>query len=82
MRSLSDTLERLARMRSVKPTASTGSILRKLDQFGSNPGALTAWRHAPQHLPAAPALVVVLHGCTQTAAAYDAGSGWSTLAED
>ena len=30
---------------------------------------------------AAPALVVVLHGCTQTAAGYDLGAGWSTLAE-
>ncbi|RYG28589.1 MAG: hypothetical protein EON93_18310, partial [Burkholderiales bacterium] len=28
------------------------------------------------------ALVVVLHGCTQTAAAYDLGSGWSQLAEE
>lgn len=82
MRSLSDTLERLARLRSVTPAAPIGSILRKLDQFGSNPGALTAWHHVPKHLPAAPALVVVLHGCTQTAAGYDAGSGWSALAED
>jgi poly(hydroxyalkanoate) depolymerase family esterase len=82
MRSLSDTLERLARLRAVKPAAPTGSILRNLDQFGSNPGALGAWHHVPKHLPAAPALVVVLHGCTQTAAGYDAGSGWSALAED
>jgi poly(hydroxyalkanoate) depolymerase family esterase len=29
----------------------------------------------------APALVVVLHGCGQTAAGYDLGAGWSTLAE-
>jgi poly(hydroxyalkanoate) depolymerase family esterase len=28
-----------------------------------------------------PALVVVLHGCTQTAANYDLGAGWSTLAD-
>jgi feruloyl esterase len=27
------------------------------------------------------ALVVVLHGCTQTAAGYDLGAGWSTLAD-
>ena len=27
------------------------------------------------------ALVVVLHGCAQTAAGYDIGAGWSTLAE-
>lgn len=82
MRSLSDTLERLARLRAVKPAAPSGSILRKLDQFGSNPGALTAWHHVPKHLPPAAALVVVLHGCTQTAGGYDAGSGWSDLAED
>ena len=28
-----------------------------------------------------PPLVVVLHGCTQTAAGYDLGAGWSTLAD-
>ncbi|MGQ3215779.1 extracellular catalytic domain type 1 short-chain-length polyhydroxyalkanoate depolymerase [Shinella sp.] len=82
MRSLSDTLERLARMRTDKPEATTRSILRKLDHFGSNPGALTAWHHVPKQMPAAPAMVVVLHGCTQSAAGYDVGSGWSALAED
>ena len=25
--------------------------------------------------------MVVLHGCTQTAAGYDLGAGWSTLAD-
>ena len=30
----------------------------------------------------APALVVVLHGCTQTAAGYDSGAGWSQLADE
>jgi feruloyl esterase len=35
----------------------------------------------PEPLPRAPALVVVLHGCGQTAAAYDFGTGWSTLAK-
>jgi poly(hydroxyalkanoate) depolymerase family esterase len=34
----------------------------------------------PEHLPRTPALVVVLHGCGQTAAGYDLGAGWSTLA--
>lgn len=32
-------------------------------------------------LPEAAPLVVVLHGCTQTAAGYDSGSGWSQLAD-
>ncbi|RWP54627.1 PHB depolymerase family esterase, partial [Mesorhizobium sp.] len=31
--------------------------------------------------PEAAPLVVVLHGCTQTAAGYDSGSGWSQLAD-
>lgn len=79
---ISDTLERLARMRTVKAGDHTTSILRKLDHFGDNPGALAAWQYAPAQLPSSPALVVVLHGCTQTAAGYDAGSGWSALAED
>ena len=35
----------------------------------------------PPHCRRALPLVVVLHGCTQTAAAYDHGSGWSALAE-
>ena len=52
--------------------------LERLSEFGSNPGALSGWLYAP---PEANALVVVLHGCTQTAATYDFGSGWTDLAE-
>ena len=35
----------------------------------------------PPHLPDGAPLVVVLHGCLQTAQAYDEGSGWSMLAK-
>jgi poly(hydroxyalkanoate) depolymerase family esterase len=35
----------------------------------------------PRWLPAHAPLVVVLHGCTQSAASYNKGSGWSTLAD-
>jgi poly(hydroxyalkanoate) depolymerase family esterase len=35
----------------------------------------------PANVERAPALVVVLHGCGQTAAGYDLGAGWSTLAK-
>jgi poly(hydroxyalkanoate) depolymerase family esterase len=35
----------------------------------------------PGQLQQPPALVVVLHGCGQTAASYDLGAGWSTLAK-
>ncbi|HMH73249.1 MAG TPA: PHB depolymerase family esterase, partial [Bradyrhizobium sp.] len=49
--------------------------------FGSNPGGLRMFSFAPHNLQPAPGLVVVLHGCGQTAAAYDLGAGWSTLAK-
>jgi poly(hydroxyalkanoate) depolymerase family esterase len=49
---------------------------------GPNPGALTGYTYVPANLPANPALVVVLHGCTQNAAGYDRGAGWSTLADE
>jgi poly(hydroxyalkanoate) depolymerase family esterase len=37
--------------------------------------------YAPQNLPPVAPLVVVLHGCTQTADEYDYGTGWSSLAD-
>src|SRR5712664_3285488 len=49
--------------------------------FGSNPGGLRMFSFVPHNLQPAPGLVVVLHGCGQTAAAYDLGAGWSTLAK-
>ena len=55
--------------------------LSDLGPFGSNPGQLRARTYIPDRLPAGAPLVVVLHGCTQTAADYDRGSGWSTLAD-
>jgi poly(hydroxyalkanoate) depolymerase family esterase len=57
------------------------SPLLEINEFGSNPGALRMFSFVPEHLPSGPALVVVLHGCGQTAAGYDRGAGWSTLAE-
>jgi poly(hydroxyalkanoate) depolymerase family esterase len=51
--------------------------------FGSNPGDLRMFSYRPddQRARQKTALVVVLHGCTQNAAGYDIGAGWSTLAE-
>ena len=57
------------------------SRLREIHDFGSNPGALRMFTFVPPRLAAKSAPVVVLHGCTQTAAGYEYGAGWSTLAE-
>lgn len=53
--------------------------LRETTAFGPNPGGLRMVSRVPPGLPAGAALVVALHGCTQSAAGYDAGSGWSEL---
>ena len=57
------------------------SPLAETTDFGSNPGALRMFSFVPDNLQQPPALVVVLHGCGQTAAGYDLGAGWSTLAK-
>lgn len=83
MPGLSDTLARLAAMRAASglPAATDSSRLTSLDAFGPNPGGLNAWTYLPATMVEAPALVVVLHGCTQNAAGYDSGAGWSQMAD-
>ena len=49
--------------------------------FGTNPGGLDMFAYVPEGLPKNAPLVVVLHGCGQSAAAYCRGSGWLTLAD-
>jgi len=84
MRRLSDTLSRIATARSM-PSASAQSGVDRLEDitgFGRNPGNLRARVYVPATIGPRPPLVVVLHGCTQTAAGYDNGSGWSRLADE
>ena len=57
------------------------SPLVETTDFGSNPGALRMFSFVPGNHQQPPALVVVLHGCGQSAAGYDLGAGWSTLAK-
>jgi poly(hydroxyalkanoate) depolymerase family esterase len=61
-------------------SADSTSPLQEITGFGDNPGALRMFAFVPAELQKPRALVVVLHGCGQTAAAYDLGAGWSTLA--
>ena len=57
------------------------SRLQEVEDFGTNPGALRMLTYLPDNLSPRPALVVVLHGSMQSAANYDLGAGWSTLAD-
>jgi poly(hydroxyalkanoate) depolymerase family esterase len=82
MRSLSDTLARLKRLRGPSlHSAPASTRLRRFDGNGSNPGQLNGWFYVPEGLAPGAPLVVVLHGCTQSAAGYDESSGWSRLAD-
>ncbi len=86
--SLSRTLSRLKRGRqtfaAAYPSPDLGpdtatSPLQELNGF-ANPGNLRGLFHAPVRRGEPAPLLVVLHGCTQDAASYDHGSGWSRLA--
>ncbi|WP_139832376.1 extracellular catalytic domain type 1 short-chain-length polyhydroxyalkanoate depolymerase [Mesorhizobium australicum] len=86
MRKISDTIARLTALQArLAPQAATSGVsdrLHALARFGTNPGALAAKFHVPDGIDKGAPLVVVLHGCTQTAAGYDHHSGWSQLADE
>jgi poly(hydroxyalkanoate) depolymerase family esterase len=88
--SLSETLDRLQKGRAAfaaayprdnQAKAAAGDRLRDLDARFANPGNLRARVFVPADVDRPMGLLVVLHGCTQNAAGYDRGAGWSTLAE-
>lgn len=54
--------------------------LTQVTSFGTNPGNLNMYKYVPAGVPANAPLVVALHGCTQTASAYQ-GAGWNALAD-
>jgi poly(hydroxyalkanoate) depolymerase family esterase len=77
---ISETIARLQQHGS-HGTGPTASHLLELRGFEPNPGNLRGLYHVPAGVTEPMPLVVVLHGCTQTAAGYDHFSGWSRLAD-
>jgi poly(hydroxyalkanoate) depolymerase family esterase len=56
--------------------------LNGMSDFGSNPGRLSMFVHVPPQPPEPGApLVVLLHGCGQTAAAFARDTCWAALAD-
>lgn len=83
MRTISDTIARLSHIKRLRQDfAPSQSPLSPLTQFGTNPGQLRGHYFIPPKFSRNAPLVVVLHGCLQTAASYDHGSGWSKLAAE
>lgn len=56
--------------------------MKSFTGFGSNPGDLLAHCYVPADLDAGAPLVVVLHGCTQSAGGYNRGAGWTSAADE
>ncbi|CCE08603.1 putative polyhydroxy-alkanoate/butyrate(PHA/PHB) depolymerase [Bradyrhizobium sp. STM 3843] len=90
--SLAENVEYLRRLRELhgitgfgdfqrQPRPTPASPLIEIDRFGSNPGRLKMFAYVPAQRQALLPLVVVLHGCGQSAAEFDLGAGWSTLAK-
>jgi poly(hydroxyalkanoate) depolymerase family esterase len=90
--SLSQTIARLKRGRQAfaagfpandgaSRSGSSGGRLTPIEERFANPGNLAALHYVPEGMSGPAPLLVVLHGCTQDAAGYDRGAGWSRLAE-
>ncbi|HYZ32960.1 MAG TPA: PHB depolymerase family esterase, partial [Crenalkalicoccus sp.] len=83
--SLADLVRVKRRLQRAAPNAapagpSGAPHLEELTDFGANPGNLRMLAFLPPDLPQGAPLLVALHGCTQTAAGFDRGTGWSGLA--
>ena len=54
--------------------------LTQVSSFGSNPGALQMFEFVPANLPTGAPLVVVMHGCTESASVISTETEWGNLA--
>jgi poly(hydroxyalkanoate) depolymerase family esterase len=73
-------LARLALAAVLCLSTTADAALTRIATFGANPGALAMYEYTPAGLATGRPLVVVLHGCTQTAADMER-AGWNVLAE-
>jgi poly(hydroxyalkanoate) depolymerase family esterase len=65
----------------VAAPAAQAATLTQVTSFGSNPGNLNMFVYRPDGLGSGAPLVVAMHGCTQSANAYYANSGWRKFAD-
>ncbi|MEW1926891.1 PHB depolymerase family esterase [Streptomyces sp. NPDC088360] len=61
--------------------AQSAVALERVGDFGANPGSLNMYVHRPATLAAEPAVVVALHGCTQSAQLYADNAGLVKFAD-
>jgi len=66
----------------ITATEATAATLTQVASFGTNPGNILMYQYVPDNLTAGRPLVVVIHGCTQSAADMDAETGWTRWADE
>ena len=71
---------RIATLAALLVASPAEAALTKVTSFGSNPGGLAMYEYVPVGLASGRPLVLVLHGCTQTAANME-NAGWNKLAD-
>ncbi len=71
----------LAALLAASGPASPAGMPREVASFGSNPGNLRMFGYLPEGTAPGAALIVVLHGCKQSAAAFARDGGWIALAD-
>lgn len=59
----------------------SAAVLTPVVITGTNPGNLSMYKYVPAGMPINAPVVVLLHGCTQTAASYDDETGWVKYAD-
>jgi poly(hydroxyalkanoate) depolymerase family esterase len=63
------------------PLSMGGGGLQHVADFGSNPGKLAMYVHVPPTVTSGRPLIVLLHGCGQSAATFAADAGWLALSD-
>lgn len=62
-------------------SASDSGSIARIKDFGSNPGGLAMFIHTPPRVTTRPPIVVLLHGCGQSAHALAREGGWLELSD-
>src|SRR4051812_26071845 len=55
--------------------------LQRVTGFGSNPGNLAMYSYVPAGMPSGAPLLVLMHGCSQSASDYFSHTGWQKYAD-
>ena len=61
--------------------AATAAELREVTDFGPNPGNIQMHVYVPDSLPAAPGVLVAMHGCGGSGPGFYSGSNFAALAD-